>query len=173
MRTRWNLLLLTIAVAFGGCSPPQVGAGDPESSPPPVAQDYPTIAPLSTASPEPPNQLLPVSTAQGEDTQMAPALPTPYSPNLQSLVDRAKGDLADRFSIPLAEIGVAAIFEVTWPDSGLGCPQTGMASAQVLTPGYLILLEYNNNRYEYHANMGSYVTYCMNPASPEPGVPNE
>jgi hypothetical protein len=104
---------------------------------------------------------------------MAPALPTPYAPGLQSLIERATEDLANRFSIPLAEISVAATFEVTWPDSGLGCPQTGMASIQVLTPGYLILLEYNNNKYEYHANMGSYVTFCMNPTSPEPGVPNQ
>jgi hypothetical protein len=171
MRTRWTLLLPAMAFALGACSPSR--AGDSQSSPSPVSQDYPTIAHLSTISPESPAQLLPLPTIQGENTQMAPALPTPYAPGLQSLVERAREDLANRFSIPLAEISVAATSEVTWPDSGLGCQQTGVASVQVLTPGYLILLEYNNNQYEYHANKGSHVTYCMNPTSPEPGSPNE
>jgi hypothetical protein len=46
-------------------------------------------------------------------------------------------------------------------------------SAQVITPGYLILLEYKNNQYEYHANQRDYVIYCMNSASPNFGTPSK
>ncbi len=74
--------------------------------------------------------------------------------------------MAQRFSIPKDEIKVAAAYAVVWPDAGLGCSQSGMASAQVLTPGYLILLEYNAKTYEYHADKGTYVTYCVNPSAP-------
>ena len=29
---------------------------------------------------------------------------------------------------------------MTWPDASLGCPQEGMMYAQVLTPGYLVVI---------------------------------
>jgi hypothetical protein len=165
MRTFWILLVFALVFALGGCSPSQIGTGDSRNPPLLVPQETPTQAPLSTISP-----VLPI---QGENTPMAPALPTPYSTDVQSLIETAKADLVKRFSIPAAGISAAEVFEVTWPDSGLGCSQTGMESAQVMTPGYLILLEYNNNKYEYHANKGTYVTYCMNPAPLNLGVPNQ
>ena len=97
---------------------------------------------------------------------MAPPLSTPYQSDLQNLIDIAVDDLAQRFSIPKAEIDVVAAYDVIWPDAGLGCSQSGMASAQVLTPGYLILLESNDVKYEYHTDKGTYVTYCANPSAP-------
>jgi hypothetical protein len=104
---------------------------------------------------------------------MAPALPPPYSPDVQKLIETAKEDLANRFSIPAAGISAAEVVEVTWPDSGLGCSKSGAESAQVMTPGYLILLEYNNNKYEYHANKGNYVIFCMNPSLHDLGTPSQ
>ena len=104
---------------------------------------------------------------------MAPALPTPYDPGLQSLIEKAREDLAARLTAPANEISVAQVFDVVWPDAGLGCMQAGRMSAQVITPGYLILLEYKNNQYEYHANQRDYVIYCMNPGSPDLGTPSK
>jgi hypothetical protein len=97
---------------------------------------------------------------------MAPALTTPYQADLQNLLEIAADDLARKLSIPKTEIAVKAVFDVIWPDAGLGCSQSGMASAQVLTPGYLIMLQHNNMSYEYHADKGTYVTYCKNPSAP-------
>jgi hypothetical protein len=103
---------------------------------------------------------------QGNDSQM-----TPSAPALQNLIEKAKDDLTKRLSITATEINVAKAAEVTWPDSSLGCPQEGMLYAQILTPGYLILLEYANNLYEYHAGRGSAVIYCTNPTPPLPDTP--
>jgi hypothetical protein len=103
---------------------------------------------------------------QGYNSEM-----TPLAPGLQGMIEKAKEDLAKRLSITVPEINVEVAAEVTWPDSSRGCPQEGMAYAQVLTPGYLIVLEYNYAKYEYHAGKGPEVIYCINPASPLPGAP--
>jgi hypothetical protein len=161
MKIHWMLSLLLLAFVAGGCSPSQVGAGDSVSA-----------TQASTPVVETPGHILPVVPAQGDNPQMSP-VPTPYSPGLQSLVDAAKKDLSNRFSFPEAEISVAEVSEVIWPDSGLGCSQSDMASAQVLTPGYLILLEYNSNKYEYHADKNSYVTYCVNAIPLNFGLPTK
>jgi hypothetical protein len=105
-------------------------------------------------------------------TQGGNSLMTPSVPGLQSLMEKAKEDLAKRLSIPVTEIIVAEAVEVTWPDSSLGCPQEGMLYLQVLTPGYRILLEYSDNQYEYHAGKGPDVIYCQNPTPPGPGSPD-
>jgi hypothetical protein len=96
---------------------------------------------------------------------------TPFSPGLQGLIEKAKKDLAKRLSVAATEISVAQAGEVVWPDSSLGCPQEGMAYAQVLTPGYLVILEYANSKYGYHAGRGGEVFYCPHPTPPVPGTP--
>jgi hypothetical protein len=62
---------------------------------------------------------------------------------------------------------------IVWPDSSLGCPQDSMVYAQVLTPGYLIVLETGGKVYEYHANRDTYVIFCENPSPPVPGTPGD
>lgn len=109
-------------------------------------------------------QVLPT---QGDNIQMTQSIP-----GLQGLIEKAKEDLAKRLSITVIEINVAEATEVIWPDSSLGCPQEGMAYAEVLTPGYLIMLEYANKQYEYYADKDSYVIFCTNPTPPLPGAPD-
>jgi len=111
----------------------------------------------------------PASTPQ-EDT--APMLPTPITTKLQNLIQIARDDLAIRLSILSTKINLMEAREVTWSDSSLGCPTEGMMYAQVLTPGYLIVLEYAGNNYEYHAGRGPDVLYCSNPLPPVPGIPD-
>ncbi len=40
----------------------------------------------------------------------------------------------------------------TWPDTSLGCPQKGMMYAQVITPGFRVVLAVNDQDYEYHTD---------------------
>jgi hypothetical protein len=141
MKVRWIYYLFLVALFSGGCSPSQTGVPEPQGSPL-------------------------VSPTQGDNSQM-----TPFSPGLQGLIEKAKEDLAKRLSVAAIEISVAQAGEVVWPDSSLGCPQEGMAYAQVLTPGYLIILEYVNNQYEYHAGKESEGFYCPDPTPPVPGPP--
>jgi hypothetical protein len=91
---------------------------------------------------------------------MAPALPTPYATGLQSLIEKAKEDLAKRLSIPAVEISVAEALEVTWPDSSLGCPKMGVMYIQVVTPGFQIALETSGKKYTYHTDDKDRVLFC-------------
>ena len=103
---------------------------------------------------------------------MTPNLPTPAS-SPQTLIEKAKTDLAQRLSVSVDDIAVLQAETVTWPDSSLGCPQEGMLYTQVLTPGYLIRLQAGDREFEYHASRGTEVVYCENPMPPVEGAPGD
>ena len=103
---------------------------------------------------------------------MTPPPPTPASPALQNLIEKAKENLAQRLSIGTDQISLLKAAEVVWPDSSLGCPQEGTVYTQVLTPGYLIVLGYGVDTFEYHASQGNSLTTCKNPFPPVPGTPD-
>ena len=134
----WEFILTT------GCQANSAGTGLPM---------------LNTASPNP------VSPTQG-DAQMTPSLPVPANASLQSLIEKTKEDLANRMAIPTEKISFAEITEVEWSDSSLGCPQPGMDYLQVITPGYRIVLEVNDQIHEYHSNRDTYFVYCENQVPP-------
>ncbi len=71
--------------------------------------------------------------------------------SMEGIVEQARRDLAARLSLPADEIRVIEARAVTWPDSSLGCPEPGRMYLQVLTPGYLVILEAQGQRYAYHA----------------------
>jgi len=75
------------------------------------------------------------------------------------LVTMAVEDLAGRLGIDKSAIQVETVEAVEWPDTSLGCPEPGMMYAQVITPGYRILLKARGQIYEYHGSR-SRVVYC-------------
>ena len=100
-----------------------------------------------------------------------PTSPLPVDAGLQNLIEKARADLANRLTVSANEISLVEATSVTWPDSSLGCPQEGMVYTQVLTPGYLILLEQGGTTFEYHAGNRDTITTCENPSLPVPGSP--
>lgn len=115
---------------------------------------------------------------------MTSSVPTPTDPVLQSLIEKAKADLAQRLSVSTSQIKAIETKEVSWSDASLGCPKLGVLYIQVVTDGYLILLDANGATYEYHTDTGEQVILCENPEFPiipvtpgeindgEPWVPN-
>jgi hypothetical protein len=69
-------------------------------------------------------------------------------------------DLSKKIGAPASDIAGVAQEDVTWPDSCLGCVKTGETCAQVLTPGYRIVLRVRDATYEYHTNRGDRVRLC-------------
>ena len=94
-------------------------------------------------------------------------LPSPLS--LASLVETSRADLAERLSLDSSQINLLEAASVVWPDASLGCPKHGRLYAQVLTPGYRILLEAGGKLYAYHAGRRGQAFYCDDPAPPVPG----
>ena len=126
-----------------------------------------TGAPVeSTASPI----VEPIFPNTGEP-QMTPTLPA--DAGLQFLIDKSMADLAQRLAVSIDEIILLEATSVVWPDASLGCPQEGMAYAQVLTPGYLIRLRSGGQEFEYHSSRGTEVVYCENPMPPVEGTPGD
>jgi hypothetical protein len=71
---------------------------------------------------------------------------------LQSLVDLARVNLAQRLGVETEAVTVQSIEESEFPDASLGVPGQGKAYAQVTTPGYVIKLAVEGQTYEYHAS---------------------
>jgi hypothetical protein len=92
--------------------------------------------------------------------------PTPGTPETrlpsgaQRVVQIAMEDLARALDLAPGEISVLSVEAVEWPDTSLGCPRPGMMYAQVITPGLRVVLEANNQSYEYHTDQNSSVVLC-------------
>jgi hypothetical protein len=69
----------------------------------------------------------------------------------QPLVDQAKADLAARLDVAVEDVVVAGVEATEFPDASLGVPEPGQMVAQVITPGYVIVLAVDGAAYEYHA----------------------
>jgi hypothetical protein len=93
-----------------------------------------------------------------EPTQ--PPEPSPLSPPLhgestnraQDAAQRARDALARRLDVDSEQVSIVSVEAVDWPDASLGCPEPGKLYAQVITPGYRIVLETGGERHEYHSD---------------------
>ncbi|HEY1250909.1 MAG TPA: hypothetical protein VGH97_06940 [Thermoanaerobaculia bacterium] len=83
------------------------------------------------------------------------------SPDARKTAFRAAANqLSRQVNAPVDSIAGVSQDETTWNDSCLGCPQTGENCAQVLTPGYRVVLRVSDATYEYHTDMGGRAKLC-------------
>ncbi len=73
-------------------------------------------------------------------------------PEYSPVVDIAKQDLSELLNIPVENIQLVKAEAVEWPDTSLGYPEKGMMYAQVITPGFKIILKAGDKIYEYHSD---------------------
>ena len=81
------------------------------------------------------------------------------------IVALAKKDLASRRGIFAGKIVLKRIEGVDWPDASLGCPKEGKAYAQVIMPGYRLVLSDGTADFEYHTDKHQRVVLCHRNAS--------
>jgi hypothetical protein len=160
MRMRWISLFSLLSIALAGCGTSQVNIG--------VTPTLTVSVPKETESLFTPS---PAAPKEWNDMPKDPPLPIPANPGQQALIERAKTDLAQRLSIQASQIKAVETKEVFWLDGSLGCPQPGITFAQIPTPGYLIMLVYGGNEFEYHASVHGDTLYCENPTPPISGTP--
>ncbi len=90
-----------------------------------------------------------------------PAAPGAEPPaGAEAVVRLAQEDLAQRLGLTPEAIRLVSAEAVEWPDTSLGCPRPGMMYAQVITPGFLVVLEAGGRTYEYHTDTGRFVVLC-------------
>jgi len=73
-------------------------------------------------------------------------------PLVAEFIAEAKAQLAEELGIAEGTIALVRSEAVDWSDSSLGCAEPGQTYAQVITPGYRIVLAVDETRYEYHAD---------------------
>ena len=71
--------------------------------------------------------------------------------------------IAEDLDVPASSLQVITVEPRDWPDTSLGCPEPDMLYAQVITPGYLILVEVSGERFEYHADERGNIVRCPSP----------
>lgn len=97
----------------------------------------------------------------------ASATTSTASPDARKKAFRAAAkSLSGRIHAPVDSIAGVSQDETTWNDSCLGCPQTGENCAQVLTPGYRIVLRVSDATYEYHTDLGGRAKLCSQGGAP-------
>jgi len=94
-------------------------------------------------------------------------------PSSEDMVLASKYDLSQRLCINMEEINAVFVKAVTWSDTSLGYPQEGMEYAQVITEGYQILLEVEDQLYEYHTDNKNVVVLCAFAPSNEVDIPDQ
>lgn len=160
MRMHWISLFSLLSMALAGCGASQLNTGDTPALTPSAPRETDSLSTPSPAAPK-----------EWDDMPKDPPLPFAADPGLEALIERAKLDLAQRLSVPAAQIKAIETKEVFWPDASLGCPQPGIAYAQIPIPGYLIMLVYSGNKFEYHADTHGNTLSCENPKPPLVGTP--
>lgn len=77
-------------------------------------------------------------------------------------MDAVLRDAASRLGVPASQLSVVRVEARQWSDSSLGCPQPGLLYAQVITPGYLVLVGGGGRQpLEFHTDArGTRVVEC-------------
>lgn len=81
------------------------------------------------------------SSGSDEDADRDTALQTALE-----VVAREAG--VDRLTVN--DVSVLHVARINWPNSALGCPKPGQNYLQVITPGYVVLLQYRGENYRVH-----------------------
>jgi len=145
------------------------GGAIPTAAPSVAPSAVPTVAATIPATATAPM----IATANASATPIGdPATATiPRAATPSASATRGTMDYPDVVRVALAQaaadLGVApgqlAIIAVEardWPDSSLGCPQPGRAYAQIVTPGYRLVVQANGRQYEYHTNRTTMIVRC-------------
>ena len=144
MKNLWILLIVLLSLALTGCAPSQIEVA--ESSDLPLASS--TKKPIST---------------QGDDTQINPFLPTLSNSGLENLIEKAKGDLAQRLGVSIDSITVISVIGQEFSTDAFNCQTSKERIAKEDPPqvvsGQSILLSASGHRYEYHASSET-VIFC-------------
>jgi hypothetical protein len=165
------VLLLLVGLGAAGCSG-ELSPIAPQAAPTPTQPGSTETRGVEPGLPTPtirPPQTGPAETIPESVTGATEVTPPPEA---QDVVRLAKEDLAQRLGLAPDDIRLVSVEAVDWSDTSLGCPQPGMMYAQVITAGYRVVLEAEEQRYEYHTDTVRSVVLCEK-GKPSGAVPSK
>ncbi len=86
--------------------------------------------------------------------------PSPDQP-APAPVQAALSDAAGRLGLSADQLRIERLEQRQWPDTSLGCPRPEVLYAQVLTPGYLVVLSGGGKQLEYHTDERGRAVLCQ------------
>jgi hypothetical protein len=104
---------------------------------------------------------------QSQATEIPPVIEDPatqISEDLTPAQQAAISELAQNLGLKEDQIKIVSTEAVEWPDSCLGISDDDTACAEVITPGYRVILDVNGNRVEYRTNEEGTVILPATPA---------
>ncbi len=78
------------------------------------------------------------------------------APEANAIVAKCTADLAQRLKLKAQDIQVIETQATNWPDAALGMPENDHMYAQVVTPGWKVILEARGSRYLYTTSATAY-----------------
>lgn len=107
----------------------------------------------------------PGTPSAGTPDAATPAIATPsveIPPAARSVVETVITQASESTGTPVDQITVTQVDAREWPDASLGCPGEGGFYAQVITPGYLIMVTAAGKTLEYHTDANDEnITLCQ------------
>ena len=137
-------LWLAMVLTLGGC-------GQNPGSPTPTAVATVGQPPAASAATPPPPAVAPLASAVPDAN---------VGPDQQQAVAAAVQDAAARLGVAANELSVQQVEAREWGDSSLGCPQPGNLYSQIVTPGFVIVLNSRGKQLEYHSDTRARVVLC-------------
>jgi len=117
--------------------------------------------PVTEAATEEPTAANSGGSTDVSSTPTLPVVKVKPPAEAKRVVELAMDDLVQKTGVALKEVRLVSVEAVQWSDASLGCPKPGMVYAQVITPGFLVVLEAMGDEYEYHTDQGRFVVLCQ------------
>ena len=90
--------------------------------------------------------------AAGSPAEHVATAASPSPGTADAVVAVVVAEAARQTGAVASEVTVERVEVRSWPDRSLGCPKPGVGYAQVITPGYLIVVQVRGQRLEYHTD---------------------
>jgi hypothetical protein len=133
MRVACAWLWLAVTLVLDACGP----SGGSQSATPVATAPPPAVAPVASSVP-------------GSN----------LSPDQQAAVAAAVQDATSRLGLSPGDVSLERVEAREWGDSSLGCPQPGNLYSQIVTPGFLIVINTGGKQLEYHSDTRARVVLC-------------
>jgi len=140
---------------------PPEGAAPPVELPTELGEATATSLALPTELLESASPVTPAESIEEAPMTLSAQSMTPL-PGSEKPLAAVLADLTGRVSAAAtSDVALVSMESTNWSDASLGCPQEGMMYAQVITPGYLMVLEADGQQYTYHTDQNTSVTLCQ------------
>jgi hypothetical protein len=75
----------------------------------------------------------------------------------------ARDEVARALGLPSEQVSLEKVEAVQWTDASLGCAEAGKTYAQVVSPGFRVLLTAAGHPRQVHADAAGRMVVCQNP----------